>query len=220
MLAVEGLDVSIGAVPILRGVDLQVPTGAMCGLIGRNGAGKTTLMRAVMGLLKTQSGRLAFEQDELLPRPGFERARLGVGYMPEDRKLVPALTAEENVMLPVWSTGIENAAERLEWVYGLMPEVKEFRSRPSTSLSGGQQKLVALARALMVGRRLLLLDEPTEGIAPVLARRIVDVLSDLKREGMSVLVAESNDTHLHGLLDRTYVIERGSVRLREEASAA
>jgi branched-chain amino acid transport system ATP-binding protein len=220
MLAVEGLDVSIGAVPILRGVDLQVPTGAMCGLIGRNGAGKTTLMRAVMGLLKTQSGRLAFEQDDLLPRPGFERARLGVGYMPEDRKLVPALTAEENVMLPVWSTGIENAAERLEWVYGLMPEVKEFRSRPSTSLSGGQQKLVALARALMVGRRLLLLDEPTEGIAPVLARRIVDVLSDLKREGMSVLVAESNDTHLHGLLDRTYVIERGSVRLREEASAA
>ena len=221
MLAVEGLDVSIGAVPILRGVDLQVPTGAMCGLIGRNGAGKTTLMRAVMGLLKTQSGRLAFEQDELLPRPGFERARLGVGYMPEDRKLVPALTAEENVMLPVWSTGIENGggASRL----GLWADARgegSFRSRPSTSLSGGQQKLVALARALMVGRRLLLLDEPTEGIAPVLARRIVDVLSDLKREGMSVLVAESNDTHLHGLLDRTYVIERGSVRLREEASAA
>jgi branched-chain amino acid transport system ATP-binding protein len=220
MLAVEGLDVSIGAVPILRGVGLQVPTGAMCGLIGRNGAGKTTLMRAVMGLLKAKSGRLAFEQDDLLSRPGYERARLGVGYMPEDRKLVPALTAEENVMLPVWSTGIENAADRLEWVYGLMPEVKEFRSRPSTSLSGGQQKLVALARALMVGQRLLLLDEPTEGIAPVLARRMVDVLSDLKREGMSVLVAESNDTHLHGLLDRTYVIERGSVQLREEATAA
>jgi len=220
MLAVEGLDVSIGAVPILRGVDLQVPPGAMCGLIGRNGAGKTTLMRAVMGLLKAQSGRLAFEQDDLLSRPGYQRARLGVGYMPEDRKLVPALTAEENVMLPVWSTGIENASDRLEWVYGLMPEVKEFRSRPSTSLSGGQQKLVALARALMVGRRLLLLDEPTEGIAPVLARRMVDVLSDLKREGMSVLVAESNDTHLHGLLDRTYVIERGSVQLREAATAA
>lgn len=219
MLAVEGLDVSIGAVPILRGVDLQVPTGAMCGLIGRNGAGKTTLMRAVMGLLKAQSGRLAFEQDDLLSRPGYERARIGVGYMPEDRKLIPALTAEENVMLPVWSTGIENAADRLEWVYRLMPEVKEFRSRPSTSLSGGQQKLVALARALMVGRRLLLLDEPTEGIAPVLARRMVDVLSDLKREGMSVLVAESNDTHLHGLLDQTYVIERGSVQLREAATA-
>lgn len=220
MLAVEALEVSFGPVPILRGVDLQVPSGAMCGLIGRNGAGKTTLMRAVMGLLKAQAGRVAFDGDEVLQRPGYERARIGFGYMPEDRKLIPALTAEENVMLPVWSTGIEDAARRLDWIYGLMPEVKEFRSRPSTSLSGGQQKLVALARALMVGRRLLLLDEPTEGIAPVLARRIVDVLSDLKREGMSVLVAESNDTHLHGLLDRTYVIERGSIQLQEEATAA
>ncbi len=220
MLAVEGLEVSIGPVPILRGVDLEVPTGAMCGLIGRNGAGKTTLMRAVMGLLKAHAGRAVFEDDDVLRRPGYERARLGFGYMPEDRKLVPALTAEENIMLPVWSTGIDDPAERLEWIYRLMPEVREFRSRPSTSLSGGQQKLVALARALMAGRRLLLLDEPTEGIAPILARRIVDVLADLKREGLSVLVAESNDTHLHGLLDRTYVIERGSVERRGEAGAA
>ena len=220
MLAVEGLEVAIGAVPILRGVDLQVPTGAMCGLIGRNGAGKTTLMRAVMGLLKAHAGKVDFEGADVLRQPGYERARLGFGYMPEDRKLVPALTAEENVMLPVWSTGIADPTERLDWIYRLMPEVKEFRSRPSTSLSGGQQKLVALARALMAGRRLLLLDEPTEGIAPVLARRIVDVLADLKREGLSVLVAESNDTHLQGLLDRTYVIERGSVQLRGEAAAA
>ena len=220
MLSVEGLEVSIGAVPILRGVDLQVPTGAMCGLIGRNGAGKTTLMRAVMGLLKAHAGKAEFDGADVLRQPGYERARLGFGYMPEDRKLVPALTAEENVMLPVWSTGIADPTERLDWIYRLMPEVKEFRSRPSTSLSGGQQKLVALARALMAGRRLLLLDEPTEGIAPVLARRIVDVLADLKREGLSVLVAESNDTHLQGLLDRTYVIERGSVQLRGEAAAA
>ena len=220
MLSVEGLEVSIGAVPILRGVDLHVPTGAMCGLIGRNGAGKTTLMRAVMGLLKAHAGKVDFEGADVLRQPGYERARLGFGYMPEDRKLVPALTAEENVMLPVWSTGIADPTERLDWIYRLMPEVKEFRSRPSTSLSGGQQKLVALARALMAGRRLLLLDEPTEGIAPVLARRIVDVLADLKREGLSVLVAESNDTHLQGLLDRTYVIERGSVQLRGEAAAA
>ena len=220
MLDVEGLEVAIGPVPVLRGVDLVVPGGAMCGLIGRNGAGKTTLLRAVMGLLKAQAGRVGFEARDLLPLPGFERARLGIGYMPEDRKLIPALTAEENVMLPVWSTGIADAAGRLDWIYRLMPEVREFRGRPSSSLSGGQQKLVALARALMAGRRLLLLDEPTEGIAPVLARRIVDVLSDLKREGLPVLIAESNDTHLHGLLDRTYVIERGSVRPREEANAA
>lgn len=220
MLALEGLEVSIGPVPILRGVDLTVSTGAMCGLIGRNGAGKTTLLRAVMGLLKARAGRVLFDGDDVLQRPGHVRAGIGFGYMPEDRKLVPTLTAEENVMLPVWSTGIDDAAARLAWIYRLMPEVQEFSARPSTSLSGGQQKLVALARALMVGRRLLLLDEPTEGIAPVLARRIVDVLTDLKREGMSVLVAESNDTHLRGLLDQTYVIERGSVQLRGEVTAA
>jgi branched-chain amino acid transport system ATP-binding protein len=212
MLDVKGLDVDIGPTPILRQVALQVPTGGMCGLIGRNGAGKTTFMRSVMGLLKAQAGSIGFDHHDLVKVADYERAKMGIGYMPEDRKLVPALTAEENIMLPVWSTGIPDAEDRLEWIYGIIPEAKEFRARPSTSLSGGQQKMVALARALMVGERLLLLDEPTEGIAPVLARRMVDVLSGLKQEGLSVLIAESNDTHLRGLLDRTYVIERGSVQ--------
>lgn len=212
MLDVQGLDVDIGPIPILRQVSLQVPTGAMCGLIGRNGAGKSTFMRSVMGLLNASAGSIGFDHHDLIKVAGFKRAHFGIGYMPEDRKLVPALTAEENILLPVWSTEIPDAEDRLAWVYKLMPEVAEFRGRASTSLSGGQQKLVALARALMVGERLLLLDEPTEGIAPVLARRIVEVLSDLKQEGLSVLIAESNDTHLHGLLDRTYVIERGSVQ--------
>lgn len=212
MLEIRGLGVDIGPVPVLRRVDLAVPSGAMCGLIGRNGAGKTTLMRAVMGLLKAKTGGVGFDHHDLLGLPGHHRARMGIGYMPEDRKLVPALTAEENILLPVWSTGIADPEHRLDWIYGLIPEAREFRGRPSTSLSGGQQKMVALARSLMVGERLLLLDEPTEGIAPVLARRIIEVLSDLKREGLSVLISESNDTHLKGLLDRTYVIERGSVR--------
>lgn len=212
MLDVQGLDVDIGPIPILRQVSLQVPTGAMCGLIGRNGAGKTTFMRSVMGLLAASAGSIGFDHHDLVKVPDFKRAHFGIGYMPEDRKLVPSLTAEENILLPVWSTEIPDAEDRLAWVYKLMPEVADFRARASTSLSGGQQKLVALARALMVGERLLLLDEPTEGIAPVLARRIVEVLSDLKQEGLSVLIAESNDTHLHGLLDRSYVIERGSVQ--------
>lgn len=212
MLDVQGLDVDIGPIPILRQVSLQVPTGGMCGLIGRNGAGKTTFMRSVMGLLAASAGSIGFDHHDLVKVAGYKRAHLGIGYMPEDRKLVPGLTAEENILLPVWSTDIPDAEDRLAWVYKLMPEVADFRARASTSLSGGQQKLVALARALMVGERLLLLDEPTEGIAPVLARRIVEVLSDLKQEGLSVLIAESNDTHLRGLLDRTYVIERGSVQ--------
>ncbi len=211
MLTVTDLDVSIGATPILRGIQLSVPAGSMCGLIGRNGAGKTTFMRAVMGALPSQRGEIVFEETDLTSTQPHRRAHMGIGFMPEDRKLVPELTAEENILLPVWSTRAPNARTRLEWIYGLMPEVAEFRARGATELSGGQQKFVAFARALMSGTRLLLLDEPSEGIAPIFAQRMVEILADLKKEGESVLVAESNDVHIAPLLDEIFVIERGSI---------
>ena len=211
MLELQGLDVDIGVVPVLRGIELGVPDRSMCGLIGRNGAGKTTLMRSVMGALRSRKGKITFDASELTAEPGHRRAHVGIGYMPEDRRLVPDLTAEDNILVPVWATGMPDYRKRLSWIYELIPEVAAFRERPATELSGGQQKMVALARALIVGTKLLLLDEPTEGIAPVLARRFIEILRDLKAEGESVLVAESNDKHLHGLLDRSYVIERGSV---------
>jgi branched-chain amino acid transport system ATP-binding protein len=211
MLEVSGLDVNIGPVPILRQVTLSVPAGATVGLIGRNGAGKTTLLRSVMGLLRSQAGRIGFGEQELTGAASHRRAHLGIGYMPEDRRLVPDMTAEENILLPAWSTGAPDVAERLDWIYGLMPEIREFRDRGATQLSGGQQKMVALGRALIAGTRLLLLDEPTEGIAPVLAHRMSQVLADLKAAGQSVLVAESNDKHIADVINRTYVIERGSV---------
>ena len=211
MLEVSALDVDIGPVPILRGVNLQVPTASMCGLIGRNGAGKTTFMRSMMGVLKPRSGTVTFDDLELTKLAGNRRAHLGIGYMPEDRRLVPNLTAEENILLPIWATGGKEYRTRLDWIYSLIPEAAEFRRRPAAALSGGQQKMVALGRALLVGTKLLLLDEPMEGIAPVLVRRIADILAGVKREGESVLVAESNDSHISELLDRTYVIERGSI---------
>ncbi len=211
MLTVQDVDVSIGATEILRGVSLEVPSGAMCGLIGRNGAGKTTVMRAIMGALKLQKGSIEFDDLDLGNSHAFRRAHLGIGFMPEDRRLVPELTAEENIMLPVWSTRSGGAEERLRWIYGLMPEVEEFRDRGATTLSGGQQKFVAFARAIMCGTKLLLLDEPSEGIAPVFAQRMVEILASLKEEGESVLVAESNDVHIAPLLDDTFVIERGSI---------
>jgi branched-chain amino acid transport system ATP-binding protein len=211
MLKVTGLDVDIGATPILRGVAVEVAAGSMCGLIGRNGAGKTTFMRAVMGSLAHKAGEISFMDNDLGRQPGHRRAHLGIGFMPEDRRLVPDLTAEENVMLPVWATGIENPKKRLRWIYEMMPEVEEFRARGATELSGGQQKFVAFARALMAGSRLLLLDEPSEGIAPVFAHRMVEILANLKSEGEAVLVAESNDVHLSHILDHTYIIERGSI---------
>jgi branched-chain amino acid transport system ATP-binding protein len=211
MLKIEALGVDIGPTAILRDVSLEVPAGTMCGLIGRNGAGKTTLMRAIMGALKTRTGRVSFEGADLGKEEAHRRVHLGIGFMPEDRRLVPALTAEENILLPVWSPRAKDAQSRLDWIYELMPEVKAFRDRGATELSGGQQKFVAFARALMAGKRLLLLDEPGEGIAPVFAQRMVEIMSDLKQKGESVLVAESNDVHIAPLLDRTFVIERGSI---------
>ncbi|MCK5445327.1 MAG: ATP-binding cassette domain-containing protein [Rhodospirillaceae bacterium] len=211
MLTVEGLDVDISNIPILRQIQFNLESGEIVGLIGRNGAGKTTLMRSIMGLLAAKSGSIQFDQASLQTLPGHRRAHMGIGYMPEDRRLVPEMTAEQNILLPVWSTDIPEYEDRLQWIYKIIPECMEFRQRAATSLSGGQQKLVALARALMVGQNLLLLDEPTEGIAPVLVQRMCEILADLKKEGVSILIAESNDAHIAELLDRSYVIERGSL---------
>jgi branched-chain amino acid transport system ATP-binding protein len=211
VLKVESLNVSIQAVQILRDVSLELPAGSMAGLIGRNGAGKTTLMKSVMGLLKSSSGTVHFEDHDLLAIPTHARTRLGIGYMPEDRRLIPDLTVEENVLMPAWATGIADARQRLEKIYRLIPEVREFAQRKGLQLSGGQQKLAALGRALMCGTRLLLLDEPFEGVAPALAHRLVEVVGDLKREGMSIILSESDLQHSERMVDRIIVIDRGCV---------
>jgi branched-chain amino acid transport system ATP-binding protein len=210
-LEIASLNVAIERIPILRDVSLEVPTGKMVGLIGRNGAGKTTLMRSIMGLMPFQAARIAAAGADLQALKPYQLAKRGISYMPEDRKLIPALTVEENILLPAWAIGVADAAKRLDWIYGLMPEVHAFRDRRALQLSGGQQKLVALARALMPGNRLLLLDEPFEGVAPVLSRRLTEVIGSLRQQGMSVILSESDDTHSADLVDLVYRIERGVV---------
>jgi branched-chain amino acid transport system ATP-binding protein len=165
-----------------------------------------------MGLLQSRGGAITFDERPLGTLPAHARASLGIGYMPEDRRLVPALTVEENVLLPAWATGATNVAQRLAHVYRIIPEAKAFATRKALQLSGGQQKLAALARALMCGTRVLLLDEPFEGVAPVLRQRLVEVIAELKGEGLSVLLSESNLAHSRAMLDSVFLIDRGEVR--------
>ena len=214
MLKVADLNVSIQAVRILRDVSLELPVGTMAGLIGRNGAGKTTLMKSVMGLLKASSGTIQADGRDLRAVPTHERTRLGIGYMPEDRRLIPDLTVEENVLVPAWAAHLPDARQRLDKVYRLIPEIRGFGPRKGSQLSGGQQKLAALGRALMCGTRLLLLDEPFEGVAPALAHRLVEVVGELKKEGMSVIVSESDLQHSERMVDRLFVIDRGALTTR------
>ncbi|WP_194713233.1 ABC transporter ATP-binding protein [Noviherbaspirillum soli] len=217
MLEIKAINVAIEAVEILRGFSIDVPAGRMVGLIGRNGAGKTSLMRSIMGHLPLRSGSMTLDGRDLAGMPRHLRAGLGIGYMPEDRGLVPELTVEENILVPVWASKTLKESERLEFVYSVLPEMKEMRERRALLLSGGQQKLVALGRALAVGTRLLLLDEPFEGVAPALSQRLSEVIGSLRGSQLSVLISQSDLNHSSSLLDAEVVIERGANVAREAA---
>lgn len=210
MLKAQGIHVAIQSVVALRGLSLEVADGSMVGLVGRNGAGKTTMLRTIMGHLKPTQGQISFDGQDLSRLDRHERAVMGIGYMPEDRGLVPELTVEENILVPIWVSKSLKPDERLAFVYQVLPELKEMRDRRAMLLSGGQQKLVALARALAVGTRLLLLDEPFEGVAPALSKRLADVIAGLKGSNVSVLIAQSDLNHSRKLVDAEFVVERGA----------
>jgi len=209
MLGIDRIYVSIQSAQVLRGLSLSLSKGQMVGLIGRNGAGKTTTLRAIMGHLPLGNGAIHFDGQDLSRLPPHARAGLGIGYMPEDRGLVPELSVEQNILVPLWATGVVNTTKRLEFIYKVLPELHEMRDRRALLLSGGQQKLVALARALTIGTRLLLLDEPFEGVAPALSARLSEVIASLRGGELSVLIAQSDLNHSRSLLDAEIRIERG-----------
>jgi branched-chain amino acid transport system ATP-binding protein len=198
LLKAVHLAAHIQAMPALRDLSLHIDEGEMVCLLGRNGAGKTSFMRAVMGHLPAVGGTLHFRELDLRQQAPHTRAALGVGYMPEDRGLVPQLTVEENILLPLWVNPQLNRAERLALAYRLLPEVQEMRERRALLLSGGQQKLVALARALAVGTQ------------PALAQRLVEVIRALQGSTLGVLISQSDAHHGSELFSRTYTIERGA----------
>ena len=209
MLIINNLEVSIGKINILQSVSLKVRK--FSSVIGRNGAGKTTLMRAIMNILPSQSGYIQFQNKNLNNLKTYNMSKLGIGYMPEDRRLVPDLSVKDNIMIPLWSLNKKNSYNQLEEVLSFIPELKDFLNRQAFQLSGGQQKLVALARAMIVGKNLLLLDEPFEGVAPALAERLVELISNLNKDNLITLITESDESFSKKIKADIIRIERGKV---------
>lgn len=215
MLYLKEIDVSIGSIRILRGVSFALEEKRTTVLVGRNGAGKTTTLRAIMGLLPLGGGTVHLDALNLGEISPHRRAHEGIGYAPEDRRLVADFTVEENIVLPALALCLDHAerARRLEEIYALLPQLKTMRTRPGGSVSGGQGKMVALGRALMVARKALLLDEPFQGLAPALALDYARTLGALRRHRpeLSLLITESSPKLLDGIADCTLQIERGEI---------
>lgn len=208
LLNVRDLNAWYGESHALHGIDLDVHQGETVTLLGRNGVGKTTALRSIVGIIRKRSGSIRFDGKDMLRVPLHRTARHGIGYVPEERGIFSTLTVEENLTLPpVIAKGGMTLAE----IYQLFPNLEERRKSPGTKLSGGEQQMLAMARILRTGAKLLLLDEPTEGLAPVIIQRIGEVLQTLKQRGMTILLVEQNFRFASKVADRFYVVDHGKV---------
>jgi branched-chain amino acid transport system ATP-binding protein len=208
LLAIEDLNAWYGESHILHGVDLHVREGEVVCLLGRNGAGRTTTMRSIMGLVGKRTGSIRINGQESAKLPPHKVARLGVGYCPEERGIFASLSAEENLMLPpAIAAGGMSVAE----LYEMFPNLKERAGSPGTRLSGGEQQMLAVARILRTGARLLLLDEISEGLAPVIVQRLAEMIRTIKSKGYTVVLVEQNFRFAAPLADRFYIMEHGKI---------
>ena len=212
MLAVHDLIVEIEGSRVLRGVSFDVKEGEFVCLVGRNGAGKTTAFRSIMGFRKPVSGSIVFKDRNLIGLRPFQIARMGIGFAPEESEVFGELTVAENVAMPTWThTNDRSAADRINDAYNVFPNLRRYLDRSGQALSGGERKMLSIARALALGPKLLLLDEPTEGLSPVIIPSIIEGLSNIRAVGHAVFIAESNIHHVPDFADRLYVIERGEI---------
>jgi branched-chain amino acid transport system ATP-binding protein len=212
MLAVHELIVDIEGSRVLRGVSIEVKEGELVCLVGRNGAGKTTAFRSIMGFRKAVSGSIIFRGRSLLGLRPFQIARMGIGFAPEESEVFGELTVAENIAMPTWTHANERtAADRINEAYNVFPNLRRYEGRSGQALSGGERKMLSIARALALGPKLLLLDEPTEGLSPVIIPSIIEGLSNIRAFGHAVFIAESNIHHVPDFADRLYVIERGEI---------
>jgi branched-chain amino acid transport system ATP-binding protein len=212
MLSVRDLAVDIQGSRVLRDVSFSVGQGELVCFVGRNGAGKTTTLRSIMGFRKPVSGTIEFEEQTIVGLQPFQIARLGVGYAPEESEVFGELTVAENIAMPTWTCpNPRPAEERIAAAYKVFPRLERYRERGGQALSGGERKMVSIARALALGPKLLLLDEPTEGLSPAIVPSIVEGLGNIRAFGHAVFIAESNIHHVPDFTDRLYVIERGEI---------
>ena len=208
MLEIEGLNAYYGRAHILHGVGFSMGRGEVLALMGRNGAGKSTTMKAVMGLVPPQAGRVTFEGHTIVGREPFEIASLGIGYVPEERGIFASLSVEENLMLP---PQVRPGGMSVDQIFELFPNIKERLNSQGTKLSGGEQQMLSIARILRTGAKFLLLDEPTEGLAPVIIEQIGRTIARLKREGYTIILVEQNFRFAQTVADRHYLVEQGRV---------
>jgi branched-chain amino acid transport system ATP-binding protein len=212
VLSVEGIDVFIQSSHILRRVSLEVGEGEVVCLVGRNGAGKSTTLRTIMGYLRPRAGRIRLREEEIHNRRTFEIARRGLAFAPEDSGIFPDLTVAENIEISTWTRpGGRPAAERIERAYEVFPVLRKYRARKGPEMSGGERKMLSVARALALDPIMLLLDEPFEGLSPAIVPTVSRGLAEITRHGRAILLAESNIHHVPDFATRLYVIERGEI---------
>jgi branched-chain amino acid transport system ATP-binding protein len=223
MLELHDLSATIAGVPVLRGISARMARASVVAVVGRNGAGKTTLLRTVMGLVAPVSGRVLLDGQDLAAVPPRKRAHMGIGYAPEDRVLFPTFSVAENLRFPCEVIGLPRGLvdERLEETLAIVPELRPMLTRSGAALSGGQGKMAALGRAIMAGSRLVLLDEPFQGLAPVIAQQYGNSLRRLleRRPELTIVVTESNRSLLKDIPTETLVLERGELQHGDAAAA-
>lgn len=214
MLKINNLNVFFGGIHALKGISFDVPKGKVITLIGANGAGKSTTLRAICGLIKPQEGKIKFNNKEITGAPTDKIVKRGIALIPEGRKIFPNLTVQENLSLGAFARDNKKEVTKdLEWVYELFPRVKERLWQKGGTLSGGEQQMLAVARGLMSRPKLLMLDEPSLGLAPLLVKEIFDIIRRIHREGMTVLLVEQNAFAALKIADYAYVLETGKVVL-------
>ena len=218
MLEIKDLFVSYGMMEVLHGISLNVQTGELVSVIGPNGAGKTTLIKTIMGLVQPKSGAVLYDGQDISHIPAHKRAEMGIGYVPEGRHVFGRLTVEENLAIGAYSSkDKEKLKKNIEMVYDIFPRLGERREQLARTMSGGEQQMLAMGRALMSKPKIILMDEPSMGLSPIFVNEIFDIIKEVSESGTTVLLVEQNAKKALSIADRAYVLETGSITLEGKA---